>query len=349
MPLNEMTKKQWASASQSCEKTSIYQDSRWLDLIEYVYPTIKIKRLIYKDENNNEQWLLPLMEIKPLGKIKPMLISLPFGNYGGFLIPKSIKNKGVEDNDLLSLKQYFENSHAFALEIRELTLPIHTMIQNTQFQRFEIYFPDSIDILWKKTISGNARTCVRKADKLGIKILFDHDEALSHFQSLYEINASYHGTPIHHVKWYPKLAEFFQDETEIILAEYEDKIIAAVLILHYQGKSILHTAVSNPVFRKIPATDRLLWSAFERIMERKKSVCFDFGRTRQDKGKQFFKKKWGGVSYTIYYSYFIKPGYEIPNILPDNPKFGQAINIYRRIPMSLKRFIGPFLRIRIPT
>ncbi len=348
MPLNEMTKIQWKEASQSCDKTSIYQDPRWLDLVETVYPGIKIKRLMHKDENNDVMWLLPLMEIKPLGKIKPMLISLPFGSYGGFLIPKS-KKKEIEDKDLLPLNQYFENSHSFALEIRELTLPGHRMIQNTQFQRFEVNFPASIDILWEKIISGNARTCVRKANKLGIQIIFDHDDALTHFQSLYEINASYHGTPIHHVKWYFKLVEFFKDETEIILAKYEGNIIAAILILHYQGKSILHTAVSNPVFKKIPATDRLLWAAFERIMDKKTSVCFDFGRTRQDKGKQFFKRKWGAIAYPIYYSYFIKPGYKIPEILPDNPKFGQAISIYRRIPMSLKRFIGPFLRIRIPT
>ena len=154
---------------------------------------------------------------------------------------------------------------------------------------------------------------------------------------------------MHHVSWYEELANIFRQETQIVLAEYEGKYIGALFILHYQGKSILHAAVTDPQYRKVPATDKLLWASFEMIVENKISKSFDFGRTRADSGKHFFKKKWGAANYPVYYSYLVKPGKHIPKILPENPKFGPAIQVWRRLPMFVKRLIGPFFRIRIPT
>jgi len=348
MTLIQATKEQWRTYCENCVKSSVYQDPRWIELIESVYPRIKINRLALKSDDDQILWLLPLVEIRPLGKLTSMLISLPFGNYGGFLLPAT-NQTGVTDNDLEPLVEFFEQNKAFALELRETDPPVHSLKIEDQFKRFEVCFPENTEELWNKTIKGNARTSVRKADKLGVSVVFDHDEAVKIFQTIYEQNASFHGTPMHSVSWYQELAGIFRHETQIVLARYEGHYIGALFILHYQGKSILHAAVTNPLYSKVPATDKLLWASFERIVENKISQCFDFGRTRADSGKHFFKKKWGGTDHPVYYSYLVKPGKSIPQILPENPKFGLAIQIWRRLPMFVKRLIGPFFRIRIPT
>ena len=348
MRLIHATKGEWRACCEDCAVSSVYQDPRWLDLIESVYPKIRVQRLVCKDDQGRILWLLPLVEIMPLGKIRPMLISLPFGNYGGFLLPKACKHS-ITDDLLMPLSEFFEQGRAFALELRELQSPAHSLKIEDQFRRFEVIFPESVDLLWKKTLSGNARTSVRKADKLGVRTVSDHRHALQIFQDIYERNASYHGTPIHHVSWFKKMAAIFPQESEIVLGTYEGKFIGALLILHYQGTSVLHAAVSDPECKKVPATDKLLWSSFERIMEHGMSKRFDFGRTRPVPGKLFFKRKWGSAEHTLYYSYLVKQGEHIPNILPENPKLAPAIQVWRHLPMSLKRLIGPSFRKRIPT
>lgn len=341
-------KKDWQAYCGDCATSSVYQDPRWLELIESVYPRIRIWRLVCKDDHGRLLWLLPLVEITPLGKMRPMLISLPFGNYGGFLLPH-VRKQGVTNEMLMPLSEFFGNSRAFALEIREMDPPAHALKTEDHFLRFEVTFPESADQLWKKTLSGNARTSVRKADKMGVRTVFGHRHALQILQNIYERNASYHGTPIHHVSWYEKLAAMFPQETEIVLGAYEGKFIGALLLLHYQDTSVLHLSVSDPAYRTIPVTDKLIWSSFVRIMENRTSKRFDFGRTRPVPGKLFFKRKWGSAEHRLYYSYLVKTGERIPRILPENPKFGPAIQVWRHLPLSLKRMIGPFFRIRIPT
>jgi hypothetical protein len=339
---------QWKRDYEEIVASSIYQDPRWLETIEAVYPKLNVKRVACLGTNDKLEWMLPLVEIKPLGRIRPMLISLPFGNYGGILTSRERHNKN-KDIFTPSINEYFKDNRAFAIELREPNTPIHGMSCHSEFSRFEITFPEDVDLLWKKVISGNARTSVRKADKLGVNVTFDHKNAVEIFQKIYELNASYHGTPIHKANWYLELYKRFREESDVVLAEQDGEYIGALWILNYQGTSILHSAYSDPRYRQVPATDKLLWEAYRRIMENKISNKFDFGRTRQDAGKQFFKKKWGGEEKPIYYCYLVKQGFTVPQILPENPKLKPWISVWQKLPLPVTRWLGPVLRTRIPT
>ena len=347
MDLSKVSHADWSEVCKQCRISSIYLDPRWLQLIKEVYPRLKIVRLVCRDDSGRVSWLLPLVEIKPLGKKSPMLISLPFGNYGGFLLPAGVDK--IDREALLPLVDFFEKSRAFALELREAEEPVPGFEASDTFKRFEIVFPETTEDLWKRVITGNARTSVRKAEKAGVEVVCDYADDVSVFQQIYEKNASQHGTPIHHLNWFYKLDELFSPESEIILGKIGDHFVGALLILHYRGRAILHAAVSDPDFRTIPITDRLLWGAFDRIMAAGVSKSFDFGRTRPDPGKLFYKRKWGGKEKTLYYSYLTKPGAVIPQIVPENPKLRLGIKAWQLLPMVVKRRLGPLFRVRIPT
>ena len=345
---SDVSHDEWKGYCDGCELSSIYHDPRWLELIESVYPKLKIHRLVCRDAFDQICWLLPLVEIKPFFKTRPMLISIPFGNYGGIIVPKN-KGHKLSKNDLVPLVDFFGKNHAFALELREKEAPEYGFHTHDYFKTFEIVFPKELGELWERVISGKARNKIRKASRLGVKVFHDHEKALNIFQRLYELNASYHGTPIHHKRWFERLALIFGRETEIVLGQYKGTFIGALLLLHYQGKSFLHLAVTDPKHKMIPVTDKLIWSSFERIIQNGISMNFDFGRTRPEAGKLVFKRKWGGLEHPIYYSYLIKQGQRIPRILPENPIYKPAIRVWRYLPMELKRSIGPFFRSRIPT
>lgn len=348
MEIESVTSRQWNKLTDTCELSSIYLDSRWLELIEAVYPRLKVWRLVCMNSSRQPLWLLPLVEIRPLGRLKPMLISLPFGNYGGFLFPGGT-SAVMNEETLEPLNRFFSNSRAFAMEIRLIEAPISVFQTDDKFKRFEIVFPDNIEIMWKKVITGNARTSVRKANKLGVNIIFDYVNALNVFQSIYERHASFHGTPIHHLNWFKHMASRFCDDMEIVLAQFNGRFVGAQLYLYHQDTAILQSSVTDPAFNNIPVTDKMLWGSFEKIMGKGHITRFDFGRTRPDPGKLFFKRKWGGKERPIYYSYFIKEGHTIPNILPENQKLKPAIQLWRLLPLCITRLWGPFLRMRIPT
>ena len=105
MKLSQVTKEEWQEYCKLCDLPSIYHDPRWLELIEGIYPKLKVNRLVLKN-SDKIIWLLPLVEIRPLGKKMPMLISIPFGNYGGFLIPRQ-SEKTLSKEDLQPLWELF--------------------------------------------------------------------------------------------------------------------------------------------------------------------------------------------------------------------------------------------------
>ena len=186
MDLVKVSQGEWEEACKQCRISSVYLDPRWLQLIQEVYPRLKILRLVCRDNAGKVNWLLPLVEIMPLGNKTPMLISLPFGNYGGFLLPSGVEK--INREAISPLVGFFENSTAFALELRETEEPASGFEVSDTFQRFEIVFPDKIEELWEQIVTGNSRTCVRKAEKAGMEAVFDYAEAGTVFQKLYEKN-----------------------------------------------------------------------------------------------------------------------------------------------------------------
>ena len=339
---------EWRSLCGETEYSSIYQDPRWLELIAQVYPRLRLHRLACVDDAGELVWLLPLVEIRPIGKLRPMLISVPFGNYGGFLCRKATSSFPAELFQL-PLSDFFRGTGAFALEVREPGNPLPGFETGGDFARFELTLPETAEQMWKDTITGNARTSVRKADKLGVHVSFHDANQLEIFQELNERHAAYHGTPIHKRSWYPTLVGKFARQAEIIIGRVRDTPIGALMVLYHEGKAMLHAAISDVNYRHIPVTDKLLWAYFEKAIESGKVTSFDFGRTRADSGKRFFKRKWGAIEKPLNFYYLMKSGHVVPRILPENPALAPAIAVWRHLPGWVHRSVGPLVRVRIPT
>ena len=348
MRLESVTSEVWQDHCGRCRRSSLYQDARWLTLIEVVYPRLPVHRLACLASDGKPAWLLPVVELKPLFERSPMLISLPFGNYGGFLLPLEDPSP-VTGERLEPLRAFFESSRAFALEIRQLDAPPDGLETHDAFCRFELELPDDPEILWHRQLTGNTRNMVRKAEKLGVEAVFDADDAVGEFQRIYERASSHFGTPIHHLRWYETLREMFPGETRILLGRLEGRFVAGLFVLEDGDRILVHAALTDPTHRRIPVQDLLYWSLMRRVIEERGHATLDFGRTRRDEAKRFFKRRWGGVEKPIFYSYLLKPGRRPPEILPENPKLAPAVRLWRLIPRPLQRWIGPHLRVRIPT
>ena len=52
---------------------------------------------------------------------------------------------------------------------------------------------------------------------------------------------------------------------------------------------------------------------------------------------------WGFEPQPLYYEYYLVKGKEVPDISPLNPKYEVFINIWRRLPLPVTKFIGPHI------
>ena len=61
-----------------------------------------------------------------------------------------------------------------------------------------------------------------------------------------------------------------------------------------------------------------------------------------------FKEQWGAQPVPLHWEYKLCQGTELPNIGPTNPKFQLAIELWKRLPLSVATRLGPGIVKGIP-
>jgi len=75
---------------------------------------------------------------------------------------------------------------------------------------------------------------------------------------------------------------------------------------------------------------------------------FDFGRSREGTGPYDFKRHWGFEPTPLSYQYILNGSNTIPNFSPSNPRLRVFINTWKRLPLSVTKWVGPILTRRLP-
>ncbi|MBI3774860.1 MAG: peptidoglycan bridge formation protein FemAB [Gammaproteobacteria bacterium] len=98
-------------------------------------------------------------------------------------------------------------------------------------------------------------------------------------------------------------------------------------------------ALGTPVF---PKSYFKYWDLMRRSCERGLKV-FDYGRSKQGTGSYSFKKNWGFEPQPLYYEYFLVKAKALPNVSPTNPKYELFIKLWKKLPFSITKIIGPYI------
>jgi serine/alanine adding enzyme len=76
-------------------------------------------------------------------------------------------------------------------------------------------------------------------------------------------------------------------------------------------------------------------------------VC-DFGRSSPDAGTHHFKLQWGAEASPLHWEYVLLTRESVPDQGPRNPRFGAAIEQWKRLPLPLANRLGPWIVRHIP-
>lgn len=153
-----------------------------------------------------------------------------------------------------------------------------------------------------------------------------------------------HGTPPHSFRFFRELWDGLYDKNDLHLGlvRKDGSVINGILDLSL-GSTVYQWGVVNDYeYRDLNGGSYLLWKSLERACE-KGFDAYEMGRTREGSGVYMFKKSFGGEK-TWYDDYHYFPGDE--NVLPhpEDEKYDQIKRVWRKLPLSVTRTVGPRVR-----
>jgi len=148
-------------------------------------------------------------------------------------------------------------------------------------------------------ISSGTRYNIKLAQRKGVKII-SHKAKFEEFYKLLKDTAKRQKFCIYQKEYFKKLLEIEDNDfkTELFLAEYNTKIISAIIMAFFNKTAISLHSASDYQYRKLKANSLLRWQT---ILRAKKENCekYDFWGIDEKKWPSltYFKKNFGGKKF----------------------------------------------------
>lgn len=332
----------WENYVRSHEEAHIYHQLKWKKIIEstFGHPSV----YLIAQENDIVKGLLPLFLVKSrlFGKV---LVSLPFVDRGGLLaddeptaealVEKTIAMAQSEQVDFLELRSP-----------KEITHP--SLFTSSHKVNFILPCDMAAEVLWKKHLKKNVKNKVRIAKKKQVIVDIGHDQKyIEDFYQVYCSHMRYLGTPVYPKKFFLLLLQEFSENVKIFLAKQGHKIIGGKIILAFKDTLYFFSQYSLREYDEFHPNNILYWAAIEYACNNGYKFC-DMGRSNIGSGTSVFKKQWGAEMRPLFWQYYLNKAKRYPLMSPRNPKFSQAVQLWRRLPLQLTKLLGPLIARHIP-
>ncbi|NNL89845.1 MAG: FemAB family PEP-CTERM system-associated protein [Marinicaulis sp.] len=321
---------------------TIFHRFGWRNIIASVYGYDAIQLMALQD--NIPVGVLPLFDIRSplLGR---SLIATAFTVGGGVL------SENVDACEALcrEAEKIGCRRRVKYVEIRSEAAGAAGWIPKTErYASFELsLIGDADDAL--KAVPRKRRAEVRKAlefQKNG-RLSIRFDGSVDEFYELYAVAMRNHGTPVFPKKYVAALVTEWPEDVEISIVESDGAAIVALLTFYDGINARPYFIGARQNTRGLRAQEFAYWMTMRRAAERG-CTNFDFGRSKIDTGPYKFKKLWGCEPNTLTYQYKLLVANTLPDVNPNNPKFELFSNTWKKLPMPIANFVGPFLAPNFP-
>lgn len=286
-------------------------------------------------EDGQIQGFLPLayLSSRLFGRF---LVSLPYINYGGVIAQNELAvgklvDAAVELADRLQVR---------FLEIRNERAVEHPrLVQSPSLKvNMRLPLPRTSAQLWSD-LNGKVRNQIRKGQKNDLTVCWGGLDLLNDFYAVFSRNMRDLGTPVFGKTLFRSILETFPSRAELCVVRDGPRPLSGALLLHADGITEVPSASSLRRFNHTCANMIMFWSLMERAVSRGQHT-FDFGRVTPDSSGFHFKKHWGATGTPAQWQYYLRNG-DVTDMRPSNPKYQMMIRIWRRLPVSLTRLVGP--------
>lgn len=279
--------------------------------------------------------LLPLAQVKSL-LFGNSLVALPFAVYGG-VVASNAEAVAVLEAEAERIARELGVAH---LEYRNIDA------RHPDWPTQDLYVSFRKEILPDEEANMNAiprkqRAMVRKSIKNGLRAEIDAD--VDRFFALYADNVHRHGTPAMPKRYFAGLLREFGRDCEVLTVLAADGTpVSSVLSFYFRDEVLPYYAGDAVRARELAANDFKYWELMRRACQRGCKI-FDYGRSKTGSGSYAFKKNWGFEPRPLHYEYRLYQRDGIPQNNPNNPKYKLMIAAWRRMPIALANFLGPYI------
>lgn len=220
--------------------------------------------------------------------------------------------------------------------------------QDRRYVTFQVDVDRDPDAVWAGVKDSRQRQIdqARRDESLEFGV-GDSLSALEEYYDLYLESMRGHGSPPHSFAFFRTLWDHLHDTDNLRLStvHYDGKLINGMIDLSLGSTVYQWGVVSDYDHREQNGGSLLLWNSLEWASENGYDT-YEFGRTREGSGVYMFKKSFGGSK--VWYDdlhYFPDDGTDLPD--PEDEKYDRAKAVWRRLPLSVTRVVGPRIRKRI--
>ncbi|MGB9110209.1 MAG: FemAB family XrtA/PEP-CTERM system-associated protein [Telluria sp.] len=330
----------WDAFVRACPDATFFHLSGWQPVIE---ESFDIKTWFYYVQQDGQ-----ILGVLPLAEIKSRLFghslgAMPFCVYGGPAASSGTTGtaaRAMLDQAAHELAQKLGVGH---LEYRGMQrfhpddASWHTKELYVTFRK-EIGADDEENL---NAIPRKQRAMVRKGIKLGLKGVVEDN--VDRMFTAYAHSVHRLGTPVFPKKYFALLQKTFGAECEVrtILTD-KDELVGSVLSFYWRDEVVPYYGGGMDIARDVAGNDFMYWNLMQAAAARGCRV-FDFGRSKLGTGAYDFKKNWGFTAQHLPYEYKLYGATALPDNNPLNPKYQLFIKMWKKLPLPLANFMGPFI------
>lgn len=333
LPGDRATAALWDAFVQASPQATFFHRAGWQSVVRDVFKHDTY--FLYTESGGNISGVLPLAHVKTW-LFGNALVSLPFAVYGGIVANDAQAGVALE-REAQNIAKRLGVAH---LELRNVR-PMHAdwPAQNLYVTFRKPLDPDEDANMM--AIPRKQRAMVRKGAKNGLKSTVDL--GVDRFFMLYADNMRRHGTPAMPRKYFQALMTEFEGDCEVLTVESaQGRPLSSVLSFYFRNEVLPYYAGDDQAARDLAANDFKYWELMRRACARGVTM-FDYGRSKQGTGSYAFKKNWGFEPSPLSYEYQLYKRAAIPQNNPNNATFKPLIAVWRRLPLGIANWLGPFV------
>jgi FemAB-related protein (PEP-CTERM system-associated) len=323
----------WDAYVLACPQATFFHRAGWQRILREVFRHDAY--FLYAVTDGRITGVLPLGHVKSL-LFGNSLTSLPFAVYGGVAADDEASATALEA-EAQRLAQQLGVQH---LEMRN-TVRRHAdwPVQDLYVTFRKAILPDEEANML--AIPRKQRAMVRKGQKNELRSEIDtHSDR---FFALYADNVHRHGTPAMPKRYFDALLREFGADCEVLTVTGPDgALLSSVLSFYFRDEVLPYYAGDDAAARHLAANDFKYWELMRRACARGLKT-FDYGRSKQGTGSFSFKKNWGFEPQPLHYEYQLYKRDSVPQNNPSNAKYKLMIETWRRLPIGVANWLGPFV------
>jgi FemAB-related protein (PEP-CTERM system-associated) len=323
----------WDEFVMACPNATFFHRSAWQSVIGDVFRHDTY--FLFAQDGGAIQGVLPLAHVNSR-LFGNALTGLPFAVYGG-VAAISPEAASALEAEAQAIAQRLKVDHLELRNIEQRHDDWPTQDLYVTFRK-EILAQEEANML---AIPRKQRAMVRKGIKNGLVSTFDDD--VETFFSLYADNVHRHGTPAMPKRYFRALRESFGADCDVLTVRTPDgRALSSVMSFYFRDEVLPYYAGDDESARDLAANDFKYWELMRRACAKGLKV-FDYGRSKQGTGSFAFKKNWGFEPKPLHYQYCLYKSDAIPQNNPSNAKYKLLIATWRRMPIGMANWLGPFI------